>query len=180
MSNHTCSADATFLLAASNRTIGFLVAYEHFNVHPFAHAILKHLNCVPVTRTGQDPLALRRALRNLKRGELVGLFPEGNLSGVALNRQRPAKAGAAFLALSSRLPVYPVYISGGPRTDQLLDSWVKPTRRAVHVTIGSPVDLTAYYERPWNRVLFEEVTALLMAKIAALAFSPGSKNRAGL
>src|SRR5450755_4450471 len=36
--NHTCSADATFLLAASDRCIGFLVANEHFNLHPFGHA----------------------------------------------------------------------------------------------------------------------------------------------
>ncbi len=166
--NHTCSADATFLLAACDRLIGFLVAYEHFNIHPLAHAILKYMNCVPVIRTGQDPVALRRALTYLARGELVCLFPEGNLSGVALRRQRRPKPGVAFLALTARLPVYPVHICGGPRTDQLLDSWVKPTSKAVHVVFGPPVDLTAYYDRPRTRALFEEVTTLLMGKVEAL------------
>ncbi len=59
--NHTCSADATFLLAACDRTISFLVATEHFNVHPIAYAILKHMHCIPVVRSGHDPIALRRA-----------------------------------------------------------------------------------------------------------------------
>ena len=166
--NHTCSADATFLLAASDRTISFLVASEHFNIHPVAHAVLKHMRCVPVVRTGHDPIALRRALARLTNGDLVCLFPEGNLSGVAIDRCRPAKPGVAFLALVSRLPVYPVHISGGPRTDQLLNSWVLPTRQAVHVIFGKPVLLTAYYDRPRTRPLIEEVTCILMEKVVEL------------
>jgi 1-acyl-sn-glycerol-3-phosphate acyltransferase len=168
LSNHTCSADASFLLAACDRPIGFLVANEHFNLHPLAHAILRHMGCVPVIRTGQDPLALRRALAHLALGQLICLFPEGNLSGVALQRYRKPKPGVAFLALASRLPVYPVFIAGGPRTDQLLASWVLPTRQAVHVVFGNPIDLSAYYQRPRSRALIEEVTALLMAKVDEL------------
>lgn len=166
--NHTCSADATFLLAASNRTISFLVATEHFKIHPIAHAILRHMHCIPVVRTGHDPIALRRALRTLAQGDLVCLFPEGNLSGVALNRCRPAKPGVAFLALVSRLPVYPVHISGGPRTDQLLKSWILPTSHAVHVIFGKPILLTRYYGRPLSRPLIEEVTGYLMEQVARL------------
>jgi 1-acyl-sn-glycerol-3-phosphate acyltransferase len=166
--NHTCSADATFVLAACDRSISFLVAHEHFHMHPIAHAILKRLRCVPVVRTGSDPLALRRAMTRLAVGDLVCLFPEGNLSGVALDRLRVAKPGVAFLALVTRLPVYPVHIMGGPRTDQLLSSWVLPTRQAVHVVFGNPVDLTPYYDHPRTRQLLEEVTRVLMEKVMEL------------
>jgi 1-acyl-sn-glycerol-3-phosphate acyltransferase len=163
--NHTCSPDAAFVLAASERPISFLVAHEHFYMHPIAHTILKQLHCVPVVRTGNDPLALRRALTRLAMGELVCVFPEGNLSGVALGRSRPAKLGVAFLALSSRLPVYPVRIIGGPSNDQILSSWLLPTRRAVRVVFGRPIDLTAYYDRPRTRQVLEEVTSLIMKNI---------------
>jgi 1-acyl-sn-glycerol-3-phosphate acyltransferase len=166
--NHTCSADGPFVLAASDRPISFLVAHEHFNVHPVAAAVLRHLRCVPVVRTGNDPTALRRALARLAAGDLVCVFPEGNLSGVALNHCRHAKPGVAFLALTTRLPVYTVHVRGGPRTDQLLRSWVLPTRRAVRVIFGKPVDLTSFYDRPRTRRLIEEVTCLLMAKVAEL------------
>jgi 1-acyl-sn-glycerol-3-phosphate acyltransferase len=169
--NHTCSADATFVLAGSDRLIGFLVASEHFNIHPIAHAILKHIGCIPVVRTGQDPVALRRALTRLAMGDLVCLFPEGNLSGVGLGRHRPPKLGAAFLALITRLPVYPVYISGGPRTDQLLKSWILPTCQAVRVVFGEPIDLSVYFDRPRTRPLLEEVSLVLMEKVVELAES---------
>jgi 1-acyl-sn-glycerol-3-phosphate acyltransferase len=166
--NHTCSADPTFLLAACNRPISILVAREHFHIHPLAHAVLRHLRCIPVNRTGADPLALRRALARLAAGDLVCLFPEGNLSGVAIDRLRPAKPGMAYLALVTRLPVYPVYIGGGPRTDQLLNSWVLPTRQAVHVVFGKPIVLNHYYDRPRTRRLIDEVSRFLMGKVEEL------------
>jgi 1-acyl-sn-glycerol-3-phosphate acyltransferase len=107
-------------------------------------------------------------MTHLAMGDLVGVFPEGNLSGVALGRARVPKAGVAFLALTSRLPVYPVHIFGGPRTDQLLPSWLLPTRHAVRVVFGKPVDLTRYYDRPRTRQLLDEVTLFLMEKVMAL------------
>jgi 1-acyl-sn-glycerol-3-phosphate acyltransferase len=167
--NHTCSADGTFILATSDRPISVLVASEHFNIHPLAHAILAHLCCVPIVRTGPDPLGLRRALARLRAGALVCVFPEGNLSGVALNRRRRPQPGAAYLALVSRVPVFPVHIAGGPHTHKLLASWVRPSPRAVRMTIGQPIDLNAYYDRPRTRRLVEEVSSLLMTKIAELA-----------
>src|ERR1700681_4000540 len=84
--NHTCSADATFVLAGCDRPVSFLVAGEHFNIHPIAHAVLRHLRCVPVGRSGPDPVALRRAMARLAGGDLVCVFPEGNLSGVKRGR----------------------------------------------------------------------------------------------
>lgn len=166
--NHTCSADPTFLLAAVDRTFSVLLANEHFDLHPVTHAVLKHLRCVPVVRTGPDPVALRRALDRLAAGHLLCLFPEGNLSGIGLNRVRRAKHGVAYLALVSRVPVYPVYIAGGPRTDQLLKSWLMPTTRAVHVVFGKPVSLAHFYERPRTRQVIEEVTDFLMAQVTSL------------
>jgi 1-acyl-sn-glycerol-3-phosphate acyltransferase len=171
--NHTCSPDAAFVVAAWQRPVSFLVAGEHFDLHPVGHAILKYLHCVPVVRSGPDPRALRRAMTRLAMGDVVCLFPEGNLSGVALGRVRVCKPGAAFLALTSRLPVYPVHIAGGPCTDDIVKAWLLPARQPVHVVLGKPIDLTPYYHRPRTRQLFEEVTCLLMEKVREL----GAKNR---
>jgi 1-acyl-sn-glycerol-3-phosphate acyltransferase len=169
VANHTCSSDPTFIQGGCPRVLGFLVAREHFNLHPLTRKLLDYQRSVPIQRNGRDVHGLRQALRRLKEGRAVCLFPEGNLSGVARQRSGVARPGVALLALASGAPVYPVHISGGPCTHHLLASWLWPSRRAVRVVFGPPVDLSAYRNRPRSRQLFEEVTRLLMRKIAELA-----------
>jgi 1-acyl-sn-glycerol-3-phosphate acyltransferase len=168
VANHTCSADPAFLLARSPRLFGFLVSREHYNVHPLIRRLLDYLGCVPVTRNGRDCTAARGALRRLTEGRILCVFPEGNLSGVARGRVRAAKHGAAYLALRSRAPVYPACITGGPSTEKLLRAWLWPKGKAARVRYGPPVDLSAYYGRPRDRRLLEEVTNLLMARVLGL------------
>lgn len=168
ISNHTSSVDPVLILAGCNRLLSFLVSREHFKLHPVTHWALCYSGCVPVTRSGQDPTGLLRALRRLAQGGIVSLFPEGNLSGVSLNRLRPGKPGMALLALHSRVPVYPVFISGGPRTERLLNSWLFPSAKAVRVIFGKPVDLSDYYDQPRTRRVIHAVTCLLMEKIGEL------------
>jgi 1-acyl-sn-glycerol-3-phosphate acyltransferase len=168
IANHTCSADPNFLLAGCARPLSFLVAREHFDLHPLTRAILDHLRCVPVSRNGKDAIALRMALRRLEEGGAVCLFPEGNLSGVPARRTLPAKHGIGYLALRTRVPVYLAHISGGPQTERLLDSWLRPSSQAVRVHFSGPVDLSAYRRRPVDRRLIVEVTEYLMAQIEKL------------
>jgi 1-acyl-sn-glycerol-3-phosphate acyltransferase len=176
VSNHTCSADPMFLLAGSDRMISFLVAREHYHLNAPIHWLLRAMSSVPVARDGQDAGAVRCSLRRLAEGRVIGIFPEGNLSGVARNRIRPGKAGAALIALRSRVPVYPAYIAGGPRTRKLLSAWLRPSKVPVRVVFGPPVDLSAYYGRPINRRLLEEVMAFLMEHVKALRPSTPKKS----
>jgi 1-acyl-sn-glycerol-3-phosphate acyltransferase len=168
VANHTCSADAAFLVAGAPRLFGFLTSREHYNAHPLISRLLDYLGCVPVRRTGRDAVSARAALRRLAEGRVVCVFPEGNLSGVARGRLLPPKHGAAFLALCSGAPVYPAYIAGGPRTKKLVQAWLRPGGNAVRVSFGQAVDLSAYRDRPRDRRLLEEVTRLFMDRIVGL------------
>ena len=173
---HTCSADPTFLLAVCRRKqLSFIVAHEFYHTHPIVTNVLDTMGCVAVKRGGQDPNALRNALRRLGQGGIVCLFPEGGLSGVAKNRLLHAKAGAALLALHSRAPVIPVAIHGGPRTHKLLYSWLIPSPRSTKVIFGDPIDLSAYYDRPRNRALLEEVRDVIQQRIGELVERPRAR-----
>jgi 1-acyl-sn-glycerol-3-phosphate acyltransferase len=175
ISNHTCSADPTFLQSACNtRVLSWLAAREHYHGHPLIRKLLDTLHCVPVERTGRDAGALRAALRRLGEGRVLCLFPEGNLSGVGKGRLRVPKHGAAWLALKSQAAVVPAYIAGGPQTHHLVSSWVCPSHKPVRVHLGSPIDLAGYRQRPFSRQLVEEVAHHLMVQVLALA--PRSKG----
>lgn len=169
VSNHTCSADPALLQAGSTRGLSFLVAASFYASAPFRW-LFNLFHCVPVTRNGRDLAATREALRRLKEGRLLCVFPEGNLSNYGRERLRRGKCGAAYLALKSRAPVYPVFIARGPQSCSVFDSWAPcwmgPPRP--HLYYGQAVDLSAYYARPIDRKLLEEVTAVLMSHIAAL------------
>ena len=74
--------------------------------------------------------------------------------------------------LKSRAPVIPAFIDGGPRSQDLLRDWLWPAC-GVRVVFGPAIDLSAYYGRPVERDLLNEVTALLMQRI--LELEPGRR-----
>jgi 1-acyl-sn-glycerol-3-phosphate acyltransferase len=172
VSNHSSSSDPPILLAAARRSLSFIASREHYELNGLFHYIQVNLRNVPVRRDGRDPVAARQSLRRLAEGRLVVVFPESNLAGVARRRLRPGKHGAAFLALVSGVPVYPVYIAGGPQTHRLLRAWLLPSVKPVRLHFGPAVDLSAYRGRPRTRAVLEEVTQLLMRRIESLKPSP--------
>jgi 1-acyl-sn-glycerol-3-phosphate acyltransferase len=170
-SNHTCSTDPAFLTVGSPRPLSFLIARE-FYLLPIVRRLCDYIHCVPVTRNGKDVTAARVALRRLKEGHVLCIFPEGGLS-TAGRRFRPGKPGVALLALRSRVPIFPAYIAGGPQVSDVLPAWLWPSR-GVRVIFGPAVDLSAYYGLPIDRKLLEEVTVLLMRCVMALRPKAGS------
>lgn len=170
ISNHTCSSDPTFLQTAfDERVLCWLSSREHYESHPLVSKLLDDLQCVRVRRDGRDAVAARHALARLRHGHALCIFPEGNLSGVALGRSRMAKYGAAWLALHSGATVVPAFISGGPQTHRLVRSWVVPSARAVRVHVGNPLDLRAFRGRPVNRRLLHQVSHFFMEQVQSLA-----------
>ncbi len=157
------------------RVIGFLTASEYCDV-PGLRWLVRTMQSIPVERDGQDMGPTREALRRLKDGRLVGIFPEGGLNlGTDLREPNP---GVAFLALKTKAPVYPVYIHGAPQDG---DSMVEPftTRCRVRVTYGERVDLSEWYGRKATQDVLVEVTNLMMSRLAELGgvgFTPVRTN----
>lgn len=174
VANHTCSADPAFITAACVPPPGFMLAADYYGT-PGLRRLFDYIGCVPVHRRGHDVSGVRAALARLEEGRILGIFPEGSLSNAGRGGMRPGKAGAAYLALKSRAPVYPVWIAGGPQTCHLPPAWLKPSR--VRVTFGPVIDLSEYYDRPYSRRLLEEVAQRIMDRIAGL--DQGRKGKGG-
>jgi len=174
VANHPNHVDPCFLLANSPRVVNFLHAREYYDVF-LLRRLFRKIGCIPVGRDGGDGAGLRRALRRLQEGGIVGIFPEGDIS--LRQRGRPAKCGAAFLALHSRAPVFPAYIEGGPQRGNLIRDWLYPSRGA-RVYVGPQIDLADYRDQPMDRLLMGKVTDLFMERIAALRPSGRDKQQA--
>ena len=103
-SNHVSYLDPPILGCWFPRVIHYMAKEELFRV-PVLGALIRSVNTFPVNREQADRAAIRHALRVLKGGGVVGIFPEGrrNLDGEA-----QARSGAVLLAATSRCPVVPV------------------------------------------------------------------------
>jgi 1-acyl-sn-glycerol-3-phosphate acyltransferase len=166
ISNHTCGIDHLLLQAASRRLLGFMVAREYYEWW-WLRGICKFIGCIPVNRDGRDLAAIRAALRALQDGRVLPVFPEGHIvpaSGRRLDEMRP---GSAYIAIRSRVPVVPAYISGTPETDEILKSLVTPSR--ARVLFGEPIDLSDIPpERAGDKAVQAVVSARFQEALLAL------------
>lgn len=139
ISNHTCGIDHMLLQAAADRVLGFMVAREYYD-HFFLNRFCRLIDCIPVKRDGRDFSATRSAIRLLKDGRVLPIFPEGHIVPESGRRIDQIKPGTAFLALHSGVPVIPAYICGTPETNAIAAALYTPSRS--RIVFGEPIDLS--------------------------------------
>jgi 1-acyl-sn-glycerol-3-phosphate acyltransferase len=149
------------------RVISFLMACE-YNEPAGINIICRIMQSSPLSRDGRDIAPVREALRRLRDGQMVGVFPEGkiNLEHGLLR----ADTGLAWLALKSQVPVYPVFIHGIPPGRNMIEPFITPCR--VRLSFGRPIDLSRYSSRKPTQTVLREVTDHLMHQLAALGGVP--------
>lgn len=111
--NHVTMADPLLLAGVIDRTLYFLAKKELFSVFGLGWLVRK-LNAIPVDRGNRDVNAVKEAMRVLRNGEILVVFPEGTRNPHD-DPRITAKAGAAMLAAKNGCPVLPVAIVGTPR-----------------------------------------------------------------
>jgi acyl-[acyl-carrier-protein]-phospholipid O-acyltransferase / long-chain-fatty-acid--[acyl-carrier-protein] ligase len=110
--NHVSMVDAVLLIAATDRPIRFLMfkgSFEHPLVKPFA----KIMRVIPVASDlGPRDLihSLREATNALKEGEVVCIFPEGQMTRIG--QMLPFRRGMERIMKGVDAPIIPVHLDG--------------------------------------------------------------------
>ena len=107
-SNHVKALDPVFIaLGVKDRQIHFMGKKELFE-KPIVRSILKKANGFPIVRGGKDTEALDYAIRVVKEGRILGMFPEGTRS----KDYKPARAksGIGLIAKEAKADILPVSI----------------------------------------------------------------------
>jgi len=108
-SNHASNFDPPLVgTAVRQRLIHFMAKEELFH-NPIMNWFLHYMNTFPVHRGHVDRKALVEALRVLKSGEILGIFPEGTRITTGLGAFHE---GMAAIAVKSGVPVIPVAVVG--------------------------------------------------------------------
>jgi 1-acyl-sn-glycerol-3-phosphate acyltransferase len=149
------------------RRLEFLTASEYCTLGGFPGFVTRTMQCIPVDRDGRDMGPVKEALRRLRGGRLVGIFPEGRINDLDdCGDLLPGNPGVAWLALHSRLPVYPVFIHGAPQGANMVQPFHRFSR--VRLAYGAAIDLSAWYGRRITQELLQEVTGQIMQSLAEL------------
>ena len=146
------------------RIIEWMTAREYCKQGGPVQWICDTAKCIPVNRHGRDMAAVKDAIRRLRDGRIVGIFPEGRLNtGDSL---LDFNTGVAFLAMSTDAPVYPVFIRDAPGGESMIDPFL--TTATSDVIYGEEFDMSPYRgERP-SPLVMRELTAKLRQAVADL------------
>ena len=107
--NHASYLDPVFVGVGSNRLLNYIARESLFRNFFFGNFI-RIVGAFPIKRNFQDLGAIREAIKRLKKGNPVLIFPEATRT--TDGALQPVKGGISFLAHSANVPVVPVYIKG--------------------------------------------------------------------
>jgi len=108
--NHSNLIDPVLIAFAfgCRRRLFFMAKAELFRV-PVLGTFFRMLGAFPVVRGETDIGAIRTAMRHLRNGRQIMMFPEG--TRVSESELVAAKSGAVRIATKLKVPVLPIYIS---------------------------------------------------------------------
>ena len=146
--NHVSMVDAVLLIASIDRPIRFLMfkgSYDHWLVKPFA----KIMGVIPISsqlRPREMIQSLRTATQALKDGEVVCIFPEGQMTRIG--QMLPFRRGMERIVKGLEVAIVPVNLGGvwgsifSYERGRFL--WKLPRRipYPVTVTFGKPMPAT--------------------------------------
>ncbi|MDF2092367.1 MULTISPECIES: 1-acyl-sn-glycerol-3-phosphate acyltransferase [unclassified Knoellia] len=170
-SNHLSFSDSIFLPLVVQRRVTFLAKSDYFTGRGIkgrmTAAFFKGVGQLPIDRSGgrAGEAALRSGLKVLRRGEVLGIYPEGTRSPDG--RLYRGRTGVARMALEAGCPVLPVAMIG---TDKAQPTGkVVPKIMRIGVRIGKPLDFSRYEGMEDDRFVLRSITDEIMYELMLLS-----------
>jgi 1-acyl-sn-glycerol-3-phosphate acyltransferase len=187
IANHFSWFDAPILAIHLPFPPAFLVATESMN-RWWVRGFINLFDGIPIWRGQVDRNALRLSVEGLKRGLILGVFPEGgmnpdNRERIARGEQVPeirghtsrrsgalvrGRSGSALLAIQSEAYILPVAIIG---SEKIVDNLPRFRRTPITFRIGpvfGPLTIDESLRGPERRAQLDRLTDEMMIHIAKL------------
>jgi 1-acyl-sn-glycerol-3-phosphate acyltransferase len=143
VANHTSAVDPLLIQCGCRFHIRWLMAADM--MIPELDWLWKLQRIIPVMREdgSRDTAPIREAIRHVRRGGVIGIFPEGRI--IQRGEVRPFFRGVGVLAARAGAPVLLVWVSGTPDTHTMSQAFITPSRS--RVAFVDLIDFAAMGER---------------------------------
>jgi len=160
--NHVSFMDPILVTIPVRRALHYMALEPFFRVRGLG-TLMRWARAFPIQEGEPDNLAVRRALRVLRQGEALVIFPEGGRSPDG--QLQPFRPGAFRLALATGAPVVPVTIVGA------FEAWPAgrrlPRPGRIAITYHAPLDGSALPPDADRKARPELLMALARERIAS-------------
>ncbi len=153
--NHRTYLDPPLITVTAGRKMSFM-AKEELKNNPFIRFLCFTFDGIWVKRDNKDIGSLKSAMKILKNGGCVGIFPEGTRNGMEKNEGK-LKNGASYMALKTGAKIVPIGIQGP----------AKPFTKNT-IIYGEPLDFSEYTSGKIDKDIEDKVSEELKEKIIAL------------
>lgn len=167
VSNHQSNLDPIMLAVRVRRPVSFFAKVELFEA-PVLGRLIRNLNAFPVRRGEGDIGAVKEAIRRLKEGRVLTVFPEGTRTRTG--EIGPIQSGIAMIIRRAGVPVVPAIVEGS------YEAWPPgqkfPSLHPVRVLYGPPMKLHDYPPRDIVEVLdqtLRTMQTIVRARAQAMA-----------
>ena len=131
--NHIDDIDPFPLAGAVNKPITFLMAQDQAKIKWYKYWAPWSYGTLLIDRKKIQPSTIKAVHKQIKKKEIICIFPEGTTIGSGLKK---AKNGASFFAARHEIPIIPVAISG---TEKALSAIKRFQRAKVTLSFGEPI-----------------------------------------
>ncbi|MFJ1656629.1 lysophospholipid acyltransferase family protein [Streptomyces sp. NPDC088337] len=169
--NHLSFSDHFVMPAILKRRITFLAKAEYFTgpgiKGRLTAAFFRSAGQIPVDRSGKEAgqAAIREGLGVLRKGELLGIYPEGTRSHDG--RLYKGKVGVAVMALRAGVPVVPCAMIGTFEAQP--PGKTVPRPHPIVIRFGKPLDFSRYAGMENEKAILRAATDEIMYAILTLS-----------
>jgi len=131
--NHIDDIDPFPLAGAVNKPITFLMAEDQTPIKWYKSWAPRSYGVLLINRKNIRPSTMKEVNKQIKRKEIICIFPEGTAIGAKL---KEAKNGASFFAARHEIPIVPVAISG---TEKVFPALKRLKKTNINIIFGKPI-----------------------------------------
>lgn len=162
-SNHTSFLDPIMLGISTPRNIFYLARAIFFKTR-FSSWYFRNINAIPVRNKNGDVASIRMAIRRLKDGMPLVIFPEGMRSKDG--KLRGGKPGIGFVAAKAGVPVIPAYSEG---SFDACPKGIKTLKRSpIKLYIGKPMYFDIKRQDQGDKEAYQKISFQIMQRIAEI------------